>query len=158
MTLPQKNGSGIKTPSSNSLILESFCWKKNVLLINALTNLVPDFFEISDQVLHSLWATLYNTNLQILELSCMHSYIHLYFCLTSIFSSQLHGWKCSNLHVSHHPYMCTKAWNHIGRCLGNVTKSRENANLGYMYITCTKLYIKFAPPPPPPSKKIKSSA
>ena len=35
-----KNGSRIKTPSSKSLILVSFCWKKNVLLINALTNLI----------------------------------------------------------------------------------------------------------------------
>ena len=40
MTLPQKNGSRIKTPSSKSLILVSFCWKKNVLLINVLTNLI----------------------------------------------------------------------------------------------------------------------
>ena len=40
MTLPQKNGSRIKTPSLKSLILVSFCWKKNVVLINALTNLI----------------------------------------------------------------------------------------------------------------------
>ena len=40
LTLPQKNGSRIKTPSSKSLILVSFCWKKNVLLINALTYLI----------------------------------------------------------------------------------------------------------------------
>ena len=38
-TLPQKNGSRIKTPSSKSLILVSFCRKNNVLRINALTNL-----------------------------------------------------------------------------------------------------------------------
>ena len=38
MTLPPKNGSRIKTPSSKLLILVSFCWKKNVLRINALTN------------------------------------------------------------------------------------------------------------------------
>ena len=38
MTLPQKNGSRIKTPSSKSLIWVSFCWEKYVLLINALTN------------------------------------------------------------------------------------------------------------------------
>ena len=50
----RKNGSRIKTPSSKSLwlILASFCWKKNVLLIikNALTNLilVPDFVETID--------------------------------------------------------------------------------------------------------------
>ena len=40
MTLPQKNCSRIKTPSSKSLILVSFCWKKNVLLSNALTALI----------------------------------------------------------------------------------------------------------------------
>ena len=40
ITLPQKNGSRIKTPSSKSLILVSFCRKKNVLYINALTNLI----------------------------------------------------------------------------------------------------------------------
>ena len=40
MTLPQENGSRIKTPSSKSLILVSFCWKKNALLINALTNVI----------------------------------------------------------------------------------------------------------------------
>ena len=40
LTLPQKNGSRIKTPSSKSLILVSFCRKRNVLLINALTNLI----------------------------------------------------------------------------------------------------------------------
>ena len=40
MTLPQKNCSRIKTPSSKSLILLSFGWKKNVLLINALTNFI----------------------------------------------------------------------------------------------------------------------
>ena len=33
MTMPQKNGSGIKTPSS-------FCWKKNFLHIKVLTNLI----------------------------------------------------------------------------------------------------------------------
>ena len=35
-----ENGSRIKTPSSESLILVSFCWKKNFLRINALTNLI----------------------------------------------------------------------------------------------------------------------
>ena len=40
MTLPQKNGSRIKMPSSKSLSLVSFCWKKNVLLIKALINLI----------------------------------------------------------------------------------------------------------------------
>ena len=40
MTLPRKNGCRIKTPSSKLLILVSFCRKKNVLLINALTNLI----------------------------------------------------------------------------------------------------------------------
>ena len=40
MTLPQKNDSRIKTPSSKSLILVSFCWKINVLFINTLTNLI----------------------------------------------------------------------------------------------------------------------
>ena len=40
MTLPQINCSRIKMPSSKSLILVSFCWKKNVLFINALTNLI----------------------------------------------------------------------------------------------------------------------
>ena len=44
MTLPEKNGSRIKTLSSKSLILVLFCWKKNFLHINALTN----FFKISD--------------------------------------------------------------------------------------------------------------
>ena len=34
----QKNGSRIKTPSSKSLILVSFCRKKNFLRIHALTN------------------------------------------------------------------------------------------------------------------------
>ena len=40
ITLPQKNGPRIKTPSSKSLILVSFCKKENVLLINALTKLI----------------------------------------------------------------------------------------------------------------------
>ena len=40
ITLPQKNGPRIKTPSSKSLILVSFCRKENVLLINALTKLI----------------------------------------------------------------------------------------------------------------------
>ena len=40
MALPQRNVSRIKTPSSKSLILVSFCWKKNVLLINAFTDLI----------------------------------------------------------------------------------------------------------------------
>ena len=40
LTLPQKNCSRIKTPSSKSLILVLFCWKKDVLLINALTDLI----------------------------------------------------------------------------------------------------------------------
>ena len=40
MTLPQKNGSRIKTPSSKLLILVSFCWKKNFLRINAVTNVI----------------------------------------------------------------------------------------------------------------------
>ena len=40
MTLPQKNGSKIKTPSSKSLIMVSFGREKNVLFINALTNLI----------------------------------------------------------------------------------------------------------------------
>ena len=40
ITLPQKNGSRIKTPSSKSLILVSFCRKRNVLRIDALTNLI----------------------------------------------------------------------------------------------------------------------
>ena len=35
----RKNGSRIKTPSSKSLILVSFCWKKDFLRIYALTNL-----------------------------------------------------------------------------------------------------------------------
>ena len=39
MTLPQQNGSRIKTPSSK-LILVSVRWKKNFLRINALTNLI----------------------------------------------------------------------------------------------------------------------
>ena len=40
MTLPQQNGSRIKTPSLKLLILVSFCWKKNFLRINALTDLI----------------------------------------------------------------------------------------------------------------------
>ena len=44
MTLLQKNGSRIKTPSSKSLILVSFCRKNNILLINALTNLISPWF------------------------------------------------------------------------------------------------------------------
>ena len=36
----RKNCSRTKTPSSISLILVSFCWKKNVLLINVLTNMI----------------------------------------------------------------------------------------------------------------------
>ena len=40
ITLPQKNGSRIKTPSSKSLILVSLCRKKNVLFNNALINLI----------------------------------------------------------------------------------------------------------------------
>ena len=40
MTLAQKNCSRIKTPSSKSWIFVSFCWKKNFLRTNALTNLI----------------------------------------------------------------------------------------------------------------------
>ena len=40
MTLLQRNGSRIKTPSSKSLILVSLSWKKNFLHIYALTNLI----------------------------------------------------------------------------------------------------------------------
>ena len=40
ITLPQQNGSRITTPSSKSFILVSFCREKNVLFINALTNLI----------------------------------------------------------------------------------------------------------------------
>ena len=39
ITLPQKNSSRIKEPSSKSLILVTFCWKKNFLRIYALTNM-----------------------------------------------------------------------------------------------------------------------
>ena len=46
MTLPQKNGSRIKTPSSKSLILVSFCWKKKVLLINALIYLIESLIPL----------------------------------------------------------------------------------------------------------------
>ena len=46
MTLPQKNGSRIKTPSSKLLILVLFCWEKNVLLINALTNLIQSLISL----------------------------------------------------------------------------------------------------------------
>ena len=46
MTLPQKNGSGIKTPLSKSSILVSFCWRKNVLLINALTNQIQSLISL----------------------------------------------------------------------------------------------------------------
>ena len=46
MTLTQKNGSKIKTPSSKSLILVSFCWKKNVLLITVLTNLIKSLISL----------------------------------------------------------------------------------------------------------------
>ena len=35
MTLPQKNGHGIKTPSSKLMILVSSCWKKNCIQNNA---------------------------------------------------------------------------------------------------------------------------
>ena len=35
MTLPQKNGHRIKTPSSKLMILVSFCWEKNSISINA---------------------------------------------------------------------------------------------------------------------------
>ena len=41
-----KNGSKIKTPSSKSLILVSFCWKKKVLLITALTNLIKSLISL----------------------------------------------------------------------------------------------------------------
>ena len=40
MTLPQKNGSVIKTLSTKLLILVSFYWKNNFLRINVLTNLI----------------------------------------------------------------------------------------------------------------------
>ena len=46
MTFTQINGSKIKTPSSKSLILVSFCWKKNVLLITALTNLIKSLISL----------------------------------------------------------------------------------------------------------------
>ena len=44
--LTQKNCSKIKTPSSKSLILVSFCWKKNVLLITVLTNLIKSLISL----------------------------------------------------------------------------------------------------------------
>ena len=42
--IDQKNCSNIKMPSS--LILVSFCWKKNVLLITALTNLIKSLISL----------------------------------------------------------------------------------------------------------------
>ena len=36
----------VKTPSSKSLILVSFCWENNVLLINALTNLIQSLISL----------------------------------------------------------------------------------------------------------------
>ena len=48
ITLPQKNGSRIKTPSSKSLILVSFCRRKNVLFINALTNFISTMFTLAN--------------------------------------------------------------------------------------------------------------
>ena len=62
VTLPHKNYSKIKTPSSNSLILVLFCWKTNVLLINALTNLNLSLISLESvivYVLHSFSVTLY---------------------------------------------------------------------------------------------------
>ena len=44
--IDSENGSKIKTPSSKSLILVSFCWKKNVLLITALTNLIKSLISL----------------------------------------------------------------------------------------------------------------
>ena len=51
MTLPQKNGSRIKTPSSKLLILVSFCWKKKILRINALTNLIESLISLKLEII-----------------------------------------------------------------------------------------------------------
>ena len=49
MTLPQKNGSRIKTPSSKLLILVSlFCWDFFFFYQLMSSLICPDFFEISD--------------------------------------------------------------------------------------------------------------
>ena len=49
----------IKTPSSKSLILMSFCWNKNVLLITALTNLIKSLISLKFVIESVFWATLY---------------------------------------------------------------------------------------------------
>ena len=51
MTLPQKNGHRIKTPSSKLTILVSSYWKKNFIRNNAhkMFHSVPRFLEIIDQ-------------------------------------------------------------------------------------------------------------
>ena len=38
--ITSENGSRIKTPASKSVILVSFCWKKNVLLTNVTYSLI----------------------------------------------------------------------------------------------------------------------
>ena len=56
MTLPQKNGSRIKTPSSKLKILVSSCWKKNFIRNNA-----HNYFILSLVFLKfSFWTTLYS--------------------------------------------------------------------------------------------------
>ena len=48
MTLPQKNGHRIKTPSLKFMILVSSCWKKNFIR-NYANHFVPRFLEIIDR-------------------------------------------------------------------------------------------------------------
>ena len=48
MTLPQKNGSRIKTPSSKLLILKSFCWKENIYCSSLLRNFLKSVHKDGD--------------------------------------------------------------------------------------------------------------
>ena len=61
MTLPQKNGSRIKTPSSKLLILVSFSWKNNFLRISTLTTLIWFLIPFKLVIIGvAFWATLYS--------------------------------------------------------------------------------------------------
>ena len=82
--IDSENGSKIKTPSSISLILVSFCWKKNVLLITALTNLITSLISfklVIECVAFFLGHPVYEWCIQCIQLSSFHSICRWHQCV-----------------------------------------------------------------------------
>ena len=79
MTLPQKNGHGIKSPSSKLMILVSSCWKKNCIQNNAHNLFILFLIFLKSLVLRSFWPTLYNN---FLKTSVVYMSLIFVFCVT----------------------------------------------------------------------------